>query len=396
MGASLGLPGIFVGKDLASEYGAGTALISIGVGNLILWLVALALVAMSAGKRKNAIENIGEYLGKIGMFFVILILVFAFLDWYSLQMRYGSMAINYLFQTFLQTPFESTLRIGAGLGLLIGLFSIGGIRIITWACVISAPFFIGYAFYDLFSFSEKIPFEGSWGFSSEATVTTVLMSLPAIVFLPTIFRHSQSLTHSLLGIIVMTFLVMFLQSVSIWMNYDHYTSLTIHQPHFFAALFNFSLALIFVFLSVVASNFVNIYQATAAWETVSHRDAFPKEYAVLGLLGTALFTFMQISSPMLFIEKLLSNFIASLGMVLMAAFLIKTVIKHRPRAFEKLINNGCWFIGCVASLIAQIHSPEDAFHPLMWGIGATLLSFLIIMFIEETYFATYHMVKEKE
>ena len=43
--ASIGLPGMLVGGQIAKEYGAGTAIISLCIGNLILWGIAYRAIA---------------------------------------------------------------------------------------------------------------------------------------------------------------------------------------------------------------------------------------------------------------------------------------------------------------------------------------------------------------
>src|SRR5690242_20507297 len=77
--AGSGVPVIIIGGQLTKMCGAGTALLSVCIGNLLLWLVGLAVVSMAARERKDAVENIKQYFGKYVGFIVSGILIFAFL-----------------------------------------------------------------------------------------------------------------------------------------------------------------------------------------------------------------------------------------------------------------------------------------------------------------------------
>ena len=81
--ASLGYSVIIVGKQLATEYGPGTAICSIVVGNMLLWLVAIAIIFMVDRVHANAIENIKSYIGKYGGLLAAAVLLCAFMNWYA-------------------------------------------------------------------------------------------------------------------------------------------------------------------------------------------------------------------------------------------------------------------------------------------------------------------------
>ena len=85
---TIGLPGTIVGGQVAKEYGTGTALLSIFIGNLILWLIGLVIILMSAGKRSNAIENVSNYLGRWGGLLASFFLTMIFLTWYPINIEY--------------------------------------------------------------------------------------------------------------------------------------------------------------------------------------------------------------------------------------------------------------------------------------------------------------------
>lgn len=129
-----------------------------------------------------------------------------------------------------------------------------------------------------------------------------------------------------------------------------------------------------------------------------------KEYLIVGIVGTAVYALFDTVKPFLFgmkaMEAILTNFIAALGIVLIIDFLIRTVVKHRPRPLEKLWSSVCWGVGCLVSLIMEIQtviklngSTQPTITPLISGILASILSFLVILFIEETVWALRNLPK---
>ena len=87
------------------------------------------------------------------------------------------------------------------------------------------------------------------------------------------------------------------------------------------------------------------------------------------------------------VEALLSSFIGSLGVVLLIDFLIRLVVRHRPRPYEKLLSTTCWMIGCLASVMSHIYFGQNDIHPLIVGMLTSALSFLILVFFEETFWS---------
>lgn len=385
LGASLGLPGMFVGKALSKQYGTEIAITSICVGNLVLWIIALAVVAMSAKQRNNAIENAREYLGKWGEILTLLFLVFAFLGWYTIQVTSSSFAVDTIVRSFTHSNKNESLRLGVALSFLTALLATGGIRLIKWCCTIATPLFFIYIVYKFTTTPLTVNLNGQWEISLAAITSIVITVLPGIIYIPSIFQHSRSVAHSFLGLILMTVLVISFQCSSIWLEIIE----TPHNAEKFPSLllFNSLFSITFIITNLICSNLVNIYLATSGWVKLIPHVLDAKAYAIGGLIGTAMFTFVQISPPVQFFEKLINGFIANLGVVLILAFLAQIIVKHHPRVFEKFINYVCWLTGSTTTLILLIQSPTDHNSSLSGGVCATFISFLIIIFIQETIFS---------
>ncbi len=375
--ASLGLPAVVLGQQLTQQYGAGIAICSILVGNLILWAISMSIISMAIVDRTNAVQNVRNYLGKYGALFMTVILMIAFLDWFVLQINSSIPSIGNYFDL---KQGDILVRTGAGIGFVTALFAIGGIRFIKWASVASLPGLFCYYAYSIFQSSHSAFPSVNWGFSMPAIIATVLTLLPGAINLPTFFRHARSRADCYLALTIMMMLISFFEISTIWMNLSGDSIMTyMRSEHPFYSFFT----LVFVILTLILTNLLNIYFASACWETFIPRFEGAKGYAIIGLIGTASYTFIQIYAPVRFVENLANCYIASLGAVLLISFLIRIIVRHRPRAFEQGINGFCWLVGCATSTALLIQESSNA-HPLLIGIAASILVFLLIIFIEET------------
>lgn len=382
--AAQGLPVILIGGKIAAQYGAGVAIVSILIGNLFLWLIGLSVISMTIQSRKDAIENVGVFLGRLGTIFAALILMIAFLDWYIIQIKSATLAIEYLVQSSSIWNKGMTIRLGAVLGLVTALLSIGGIRLIKWICLIILPFLFFFVFYSLLTTNFTLKLQGTWGFSLFATVSVAAVTLPGIINLPTFFRHSRSRADSLLALGLMTIFVVIFESFTILLGVDQPNEIFTHHESLIGSGSYVILTLMFIVFSFICVNLVNIYFASAGWEKIIPHIWTPKEYAIVGLIGTAAYTFFQVSGPMEFLERLANSFISSLGMMLLLTFLVRLIVKHRSRPYEKVISGGCWLAGCFTSVMVELYTSRSSSEILIAGLSTTALTFLLVIFVEET------------
>lgn len=373
---SLGLSVIVIGRGLASQYGAGTAICSIAIGNLLLWLIAITILSMIDKVHATAIDNIKSYLGKYGGLLIALILMIAFLGWYAFQIDFSLKTLNTLLLAKNKLEKGMIIRIGAALGLVSAMLSIGGIRLLKKITICAFPFLIGYHLYMIVSSPLSITLKGTWGVSFQATLASVLILLPGVINFPTFFRHSRSKSHSFLALTLITMLVTFFQISTIWMDLSGSKYLT-----------SSIISAAFVILILTTCNLLNIYLASACWKAVVPHFGGAKGFAIIGLLGTLTYTFIQISAPVQFLQDLTNAYIAILGVVLLIAYLLRIVLKHRPRPFEKAISLSTWIFGCVVATIYESQHYLSGIQSVLTGVNASVLFLLCVIFVEETAWA---------
>lgn len=381
---SLGLVGMILGKQLAEQYGPGPAILSIFVGNLILWLIGLAIVSMVYQQHTNAIENIKGYMGKFGALLFAFLLVIAFIDWYVLQINITLDGLNSLFQSRLSWNNGWTIRIGSILGILSALLAIGGIRLLKWVATAAFPLVVIYNGAMIYTSDYSIWTNWKWGLSLSAILSTILMLLPGVINLPTFFRHSRSRADSFLALTLMLLFYTLFECASIWMNFSpdyEFSPQRNSSPSF--SFFILPTALILAVTSI-CSNLLNIYMASACYESFIPRFQGVKGHVIMGMFGTAAYLFVQISTPIAFLANLFNAYVGVIGIVLLIAVLIRLIVKHRPRKFERTINVASWAAGSLAATLSMIQNPKDGIHSLLTGMAASALFFILVFFVEET------------
>lgn len=386
---------VLVGSGMISEqFGPGTALISIWIGNFILWLIGLAVVSMAAKKRKDAVQNICSFFGKSVSLITSCILTGAFLCWYVLQLQNTTDALGGVItggDEELWSKYEGwVIKV---LGLVTAILAVGGINLIKGFCVAALPFLLGFLAYAAVVSDYPIVFSGTWGFSLSATISVVALTLPGIVNLPTFFRHSKSHPNSILGLTWMTIFCAASESLVIF--FGGFNSSTIFEMFSFgsSSVISSLLAVGFLVLSLICVNLVNIYFAAAGLKTLlpaSWHKLGKYAYGLEGLLGLIA---THAALPLAVIEEISGGFISNLGVVLVIALLIKYVVVHRIRKFDKNVNIGCWIVGCITIAIVMIGNKKTMSSVLISGVCGSSIAYLAVLFFEETLWA-YKLIRK--
>lgn len=390
--ASLGVPGIILGKSLANTYGPNAAILSSLIANLVLWVVGFTIVSMAIKERRNAIENAEVYIGKFGAKLISLISIAGFPIWYVVQIQATTNPINNAI--FGETAHHSfaTALYGTLLGISIAIFAFKNpIRLIKKVNTIFLPVLLGYYFYWSFYFDKNIHFPDKIEFSLSCTMAYIAFLFSGMVNLPTFFRHARSRFDSYISLTFITLIIIFFQISSIWMGND------ILDGYFFKPFSNSSdgsllmmkiVNILFAFALLFCSNLVNIYFAYPSWEAIIPKIKKYAEFFIIGLVGSFLYFLIWVFPSLFELLKdfadISDNFTADLGITLVLMFLLRLVVRHRPKPFEKLFSTIAWMTGCAVLVYAEMQNYEV---PLLSGIGATVLFFILIWFIEEPFWS---------
>jgi uncharacterized integral membrane protein len=381
LSSGFGLVSTMAGGQVAKIYGVGTAKASIFLGNFILWFIALAIISMTR-KRAHAIQNIEDYLGKFSASIATVIVAAAFVIWYALQIKIPAQVPIALIQKFIGVGNVHELKIGAAIGSICALLSIGGIKTIKWINIISFPILIISLIMLILNMDHVTFFEIPWEFSFSATLLIILTWLPGTINLSTFFRHSRSRSDSILGLTLMMIFHSLFQYCFVFLNISDPTDF-IGKGEIISNITCLSAIVAFIFFSFLCVNLLNIYWASVGLEVFFRHRQEAKGCVIIGLLGTVIYVFFQSSVAIAFLEGLGTACIVNLGVVLIIGHLVKVMVQHRARNFDKPINAICWFISCFASIIFLSLDPENVIGAILIGINACILSFGAIIFLEE-------------
>jgi len=389
--ASLGLPGILLGPQLAQKYGAGTATLSACISGLVLWLIGFAIVSMAIEQRRNAIENAAAYIGLPGAKLAALISIVGFPIWYVDQIHATTGSMTSLIAGAFGPEIIKNLC-GPILGVLIVIFTFGNVlRIIKNITTVFLPILICYYTY-LIIFSKGTPNFTHFKISTSCTVSFISFLFAGMVNLPTFFRHARSKYDSYLSLTWITLIVVFFQISSIWVSE---TLLGPFVPFeiptntsLFGSLILRLMNISFLLTLLICSNLVNLYFSYPSWEAVFPKIKKFNKLFIIGLFNTILYSltlfFPKFYRFLIDGNIIADDFIANLGASLILIFLVRAIVRHRPTALEKVISTTSWIIGCSVTMYANIKGFST---PLLWGMGATALSFIIAFFVEEPFWS---------
>jgi hypothetical protein len=286
----------------------------------------------------------------------------------------------------------TTIILGVVLGVVIAFAALKNIMLrIRFLNTCFLPLLMVYYLYTLFSSNNTIFTSQSFGISAACIATYMSFFFSGIVNLPTFFRHARSKYDSYIALTLITLIVSFFQISSIWISYNHLNNGLFQMIGFslLPALIQKSAIIIFCLLALFCSNLVNIYFSLPSFELLFPRIKKSLLCLLVGLIGTMIYVFKQMFFIVdSFIEQYIDisdYYIADLGASLLLIFLLRIIVRHRPKPFEKLTSAGAWIIGCITTTLAAF----KGFHttPLLAGIGATFLCYIVVFFIEEPFWS---------
>lgn len=389
--AANGILAVTAGRMLAATYGFGTTFTSIILGSLILWLIGLAIIAMSRANRFQAVENVRAYLGTAGGFAGACILLLAFVFWIAVQLESSMEALIISMPNVRLPVTDFNVRVGVACGVAVALLATGGIRLIRWICVCSLPFILLSLLLIVLVTGVAPESTGSWLPSLAATTSVVAFTLPGTVNLPTFFRHARSKADAFLALSLLIVLSALINLSTLWIPTDDL--LILRSQSIWG---RWPLYLMYVGINIVSLfcvNLVNIYFASAGWETLIKTRWKAKEYAIVGLAGTVVYVFFQVQLGTFFVENILTGVLGCMGIALVGAFMVRLVVRHRPRPFEKLLGLITWGTGSVVVVLSSLENPSDPGPPLLKGALTTVLALLVIVLVEETYWAVNQLLR---
>ncbi len=367
------IPGLLIGAVLAQKYGALTAISSICIGNLLLWIIGLGIISINAQSRKNVIQVALEHLGKWGGYLVAIVLTLAFVLWYIIAIETTIQALNPVI------PLKWGKPLGVILSIIIAILAIGGIRLIKWVCVIGLPVLLIIMASGLFYYGS-IPTMGSGAISFTGVILIIFLNLPGFVNLSTFFRHASSRADSILGLSTTILLYILIPIPAIFIGTSHSSEIFLSQ-----SIFSNVITTSFIIIAFTCLNLINIYLTSTVIEVLLNRFFNSITYFWIGIAGTISYLFYQQSTNTILLESLMSSFIINIGIALILSYLIKVIENRQIKRTRQLLSSGCWIIGCITTFLTQTYyTNNDVKTAALAGIWATIFSFMCTFFAKKS------------
>lgn len=359
-----------------SFYGA---VLTIFVGNAILWFIRLGIILMSHRNRQSTLDISKAYLGEKGGYFIGALLLISTLAWFIAQTTGASNSLTHLIEIREGSGINQFIQMSVLLGVLSTFLCMEGIVVLRKLTMLTFPFIVIAFVIALFLVPIQIPAIESHSLSLSGLGIVLGAHLGITSDLPTFFRHSRSLKTSVAALTVIQ-LISFVMAICglffgmvITDGFEINTSLVLGTGN---EALRLSLVAL-VFLSVICANVANVYSASVGWEVIAPTALVGrKEYLILGLGLTTVFILV---SDLVSVEVLLEasdSSLVNLCITLVLGYILSRAFKRSPAEFDKHTYLIAWFLSTLVNTLQYCQIAHLGFSPLLVGFAIILLTVL--------------------
>lgn len=359
------------------------SVLTIIVGNAILWFIRFGIIAMSYEKRQSTLDISREYLGEWGKYFIAILLLVSTLAWFIAQTDTASSAITHLLTIHESADIDQFTQISVFLGIVSTLFCMGGIVLLRKLSTFSFPILILVFFVILFALPIGIPASGKHQISLAGLTLVLATNLGITSDLPTFFRHSRSWPTAVIALTIIQLISLLLGLASLYLGSIIQNGFEINQQAIESSgnfILKYSLVA-FIFFSVICANVANVYSASVGWELVAPKALVGrKEFFILGLGLTTIFILVSDLFSLDYLLNTSDSSLVNLCIVLILGYVISTQQKRLPDLFEQVTYFAAWLFSSVVNIgqFSNIFLPE--FSPfLVSSVSITCLIFVSLL-----------------
>ncbi|MBS0626375.1 MAG: hypothetical protein JSS32_10025 [Verrucomicrobia bacterium] len=308
------------------------AVVTILLGNAILWFLRLAIVAMTFDHRQSTLDVAVQYLGQKGKYLVAFLLLLSTFSWFVMQTNTVSNTLTSLWTIRESSEINQYSQISVLIGVLSAVLCMEGMSLLKKISLFIFPI-LALAFILIVFTLPPLTFNGGSQTISLSGLSLVLATnLGLTADLPTFFRHSRSWPDSVKALILVQMANIGLGLLSLLFSTVLMHDFTVNTG---AILNTGSIVLrgsllIFVFLSGISANVANVYSASVGWEVLAPKVLLGrKEYLILGLGISMIYILI---SDLFSVEMLLQiseSALVNLCMVLILGHLFRKVSVRR-------------------------------------------------------------------
>jgi purine-cytosine permease-like protein len=361
-----------------------SSIITLIIANILLWIIRLLIVNLSYKDRKSSIDISLEYFGKLGTYFIAILLLLSTFAEFVMQNTLASNALSYLTKIEANLGVNRFIQISVLIGILSTLFCMNGIKIIKWISIVFIPILFFSIIGILFTSDLKFPTGTIKDFSLSGLPLILTINLAVTIDIPTFFRHSKSKKDSINAIAaiqIISFLIgvagLFLSTlIAPWFGLN--TDNTILTNGFYLKSF----LIIFIFISAISANITNVYSSSVGWELLAPILAGKKEYLILGLSLTLGFILIANIISLEILANLTDYALINLAFTIITAYTFFLRTKRKPFLYEKLSYFAAWVISIIFNFLQIYGIILKTISPLITGFVLVISIISLLMIIK--------------
>jgi cytosine permease len=356
-GGVICLPVIIIGHMLGKNYGWQSALLAIGLGNLILFMISIVTTCASISWRKSTAEFAIEIFGESGKNLFTTAMVASMIGWFAIQTNVITESIQEFIipsvALYIQ-PKTFSFVLNIVIGLTITVSSIKGLKSLTFIANITLPLLCATLGYAIFRGLQTEAMDVSvHGLNFSGTSVVIASAVAAVIDLPTFFRESKSAKDGLIAaFLIFAVIVPLLEFVGVFL-FIHFqgdniiNTLTGPDP----TLIFQAWIVIFLIMAGWTTNNTNLYSGGVSLEPLFPKVKEKTRLLCAGIIGTALSCFPILENLEIFLN-LLGIILGSMGAVMILEFILKYFSSKIK--VEEFFNFTSWAIGAFIGLMLYL------------------------------------------
>lgn len=334
LGMSICLSNFMIGQELVKEYGLIFSIIAIAVGNSLLLVLALVKARMGFDFKATTIEVAQRYFGTYGSILLSLILSFAIVGWFGIELNLTASAAHkastLLFQQTVPQEFF-TVFLSLLITIVVVRYGIKGIEKLTLYFLPLFLLCLGVVVVN--ALHIPVPVVITHKVSLQAISIVFATAIAAVIDMPVLFRQARSYKDACIS--SMLFLLIILPGMQL---IGAFTAFKMPQQSFVDMLtgqttFPLQLAmLLFLIIAGWVSNSSNIYSGAFSIELLI-RLRYGVRVAIVGILGMLcawLITFIKFES----IINSMGIVISTMGAIVAVNYLFERHFKQSFIAYK--------------------------------------------------------------
>lgn len=372
-----------------SFYGS---ILTIVVGNAILWFIRLGIILMSHKKRQSTLDISQDYLGHFGSYFIATLLLIATLFWFIAQTTAASNTLTHLVNIKEHPSINQFVQMSVLLGIVSTFLCMEGIIVLRKLCVLILPVILLSFCIIIFTVPFKIPAQPTASLSLSGLSLVLGSSLGITSDMPTFFRHSKSLHTSIMALTLVQIVSLAIGLGSLFFGSIITGSFDVDVDKVLLSnndLLRISL-IVFLFCTAICANVANVYSASVGWELLAPKSLVGrKEYLILGLGLTTIFIMIpsDIAAKFLLIAlEVADGSLVSLCLVLIIGYLLnRQKSKQLPKTFDQHSYFLAWLFASIVTGYLYMSHGSHSYSPLTAGFITIVVTLLAAFTLKRIY-----------